>query len=131
LPVLDASAVVELLIGSELGRRLERRLGDDASLDAPHLIDFETAAAFRRLVARGLLEPSRAADALDDLARLPLKRYPAEALLPRIWELRETHTAYDAAYVALAELLATPLLTSDGRLARSHGHEAAIELFAS
>ena len=130
MPVLDASAAVELLIGSEVGRQLRRRLRGIAPVDAPHLIDFETASALRRLVGRGLLEPQRAAQALADLARLSLERYPAEGLLSRMWELRATHTAYDAAYVALAELLAEPLLTTDGRLFRSQGHGAEIELFA-
>jgi predicted nucleic acid-binding protein len=131
LPVIDASAAVELLIGSEVGRALERRLGGIATLEAPHLIDFEAASALRRLEARELLEPRRAAEALADFARLPVERYPAEGLLSRIWELRVTHTAYDGAYVALAELLAEPLLTADAGLFRSHGHRAEIELFAS
>lgn len=65
---------------------------------------------------------------MEDLLALPIRRYPARPLLRRIWELRRTHTAYDASYVALAEALGVPLLTADARLARSHGHHAQIEL---
>ena len=65
---------------------------------------------------------------MTDLLDLPVHRHPHDILLPRIWELRRSVTAYDAAYVALAEALDAPLLTRDGKLARSHGHRARIEL---
>ncbi len=71
----------------------------------------------------------RADQALQDLRALSIVRYPHDVLLPRIWELRSSLTAYDAAYVALAEVLDAALLTCDGKLARSHGHDARIELF--
>ena len=76
----------------------------------------------------GELDDERGAQALDDLADLPIHRYPHDLLLPRIWELRANLTAYDAAYVALAEALGAPLLTRDARLAAAPGHEARIEV---
>lgn len=127
--VLDASAAVELLAGSRLGRAVAARIRPPAeSLHAPHLLDLEVAQALRRAVAGGALEPERARQALDDLLLLDLERYPHHRLLPRIWELRDNLTAYDAAYVALAELLDAPLLTADASLAASPGHTARIEL---
>jgi predicted nucleic acid-binding protein len=126
--IVDASALVEYLLGSAAGHRVADRLSRVETIDAPHLIDLEVSSALRRHVAAGTLEERRAADALTKLALSPLRRYPATLFLPRIWELRHTHTAYDAAYVALAEALDTPLVTLDARLARSHGHQATIEL---
>jgi predicted nucleic acid-binding protein len=128
VPVVDASAAVEYLLGTALGRRIGTRLDGVEMLDAPHVIDLEVAAAFRRLVAAGAVAAARASEALVELAEMPLRRYPASVFLPRVWELRDTHTPYDAAYVALAEALASPLVTVDARLARSHGHRAEIEL---
>jgi len=77
---------------------------------------------------RGQTDPDRADQALADLSDLPLHRYPHTRLLERVWELRENLTVYDASYVALAEVLAAPLVTRDGRLARAGGHRANIEL---
>lgn len=79
-----------------------------------------------RLVSE--ISNSRAEDVLDDLADLPLNRYPHDVLLSRIWELRNSATAYDAAYLALAEALDAPLVTRDRRLAASQGHRAKIEV---
>jgi len=78
--------------------------------------------------AGGRLSSRRALAALEDLLELPLERHEAAALLPRIWQLRQTLTPYDASYVALAEALDSPLLTTDARLARAHGHGARVEL---
>jgi predicted nucleic acid-binding protein len=66
--------------------------------------------------------------ALSDLAGVPLRRYPYDFLLPRVWELRDNLTAYDAVYVGLAEALDAPLLTRDRRLAAVAGHHARVEL---
>ena len=63
-----------------------------------------------------------------DLAELDLRRHPDDVLSSRIWELRANVTAYDAAYLALAEALRAPLLTTDGRLARAPGHRATVEV---
>lgn len=82
----------------------------------------------RRLVAQRHLDEDRAAQALQDLLDLPLFRHPHDIILQRIWELRGQLTAYDAAYVALAEALRAPLLTRDARLAHATGHRARIEL---
>jgi predicted nucleic acid-binding protein len=127
--VLDASTVVEVLLQTERGQRLEARLfAPGETLHVPHRLDVEAAHALRRAWLRGLLDEQRGAEALDDLAAWPLVRYPHELFLSRMWMLRHHVTAYDAVYVALAEALAVPLLTCDARLAASHGHDAVIEL---
>lgn len=127
--VVDASAVLELLLGTESSARAAARLLDPAeSLHAPHLLDIEVAQVLRRFVAAGELTATRGREALDDLGAMPITRYPHDILLPRIWELRANLTAYDAAYVALAEALGAPVLTSDTRLARAPGHRARVEL---
>ena len=107
---------------------VERRLFDEReSLHAPHLVDLEVAQALRRYAASGQISGDRGREALNDLAALRLVRWPHDALIPRIWTLRENLTAYDAAYVALAEALDAPLLTRDRRLAASSGHRAKVE----
>jgi predicted nucleic acid-binding protein len=127
--VPDASAVVEVLLQTERGRSLEARLfALGETLHVPHLIDVEVAHALRRAWHQGLINDRRAAEALNDLAAWALIRYPHDLFLPRIWALRHTVTAYDAAYVALAEALTVTLLTCDVRLAASHGHHAVIEV---
>jgi predicted nucleic acid-binding protein len=126
--VVDASVVLELLLRTPRGIRLERRLlGGAAALAAPHLIDVEVAQVLRRYARTGELDDRRGGEALEDLADLPIDRYPHVLLVPRIWALRAGLTAYDAAYVALAELLRAPLLTCDKRLGRTTGHAARIE----
>ena len=118
--VLDASAVLELLLGTELGRAIAKRIADPAlGLHAPHLLDVEVAQALRRFVQCGELEEDTARIALEDLSSLDLERHAHEPLLGRIWALRENMTAYDATYVALAEALDAVLLTCDGKLART------------
>ena len=127
--VLDASAVIEVLLQTEAGIALTGRLlAPDTSLHTPYLLDVEVAQVLRRFTLRGELEPNRARQALEDLADLPVERYPHEILLPRIWALRENLTAYDAAYVALAEVLGATLLTCDGRISRASGHSARVEV---
>jgi predicted nucleic acid-binding protein len=74
----------------------------------------------------GEVSVPRANTAFNDFADLALVRYPATEFLPRIWALRSTLTPYDAAYVALSEALEAKLVTTDARLARSHGHRAEI-----
>jgi predicted nucleic acid-binding protein len=120
--VLDASAVVELLLGTASGRAIADRLDDpEVSLHAPHLVDVEVAQALRRYVREGQIDDASAGTALADLRALDLERHPHDPLLDRVWALRGNLTAYDAVYVALAEALDATLLTCDGRLVRAPG----------
>jgi predicted nucleic acid-binding protein len=129
LIVLDASAVLELLLATKAGRRVAERIRSPRlSLHVPHLLDLEVLQALRRYVAIGSLSLERAGMALESLVDLGLVRHEHDVLLPRIWALREKLTAYDAAYVALAEVLEAPLLTLDKRLASAPRHRARIEL---
>jgi len=129
LIVVDTSAIVSALAGSPPDPDLLARLSDDSDLHAPHLIDVEILSALRRLVATGRLTEERASDARVDFADLTILRYPHQPLADRMWELRHNITAYDAAFVALGEVLDAPVITCDGRLAAASGHSAAIELF--
>jgi predicted nucleic acid-binding protein len=130
--VLDASAAVEVLLQTAVGAPLtERLLVPDVSLHAPHLLDVEVAQVLRRFVAHGEIVAERARQALEDLADFPLERYSHVFLLPRIWGLRHNLTAYDAAYVALAEVLDATLLTCDGRIGRASGHSAVVEVIGA
>ena len=127
--VLDASAALELLLATAVGQRLGQRLtAMDHSIHAPEVIDLEVAHALRRQALAGSLPPERGRLALVDLSELDIMRYPHRDLLPAIWDLRDNFTAYDAAYVALAEALGAPLLTADHRLAAAPGSTATIEL---
>ena len=120
--VIDASAVIELLLGGERGRPVERWLVDhEGQLHAPALLDLEATQALRRLVSAGHVAEPRGRAAVEILQDLPVDRHASTALLPRIWELRGNLTAYDAAYIALAEALACPLLTYDTRIAEAPG----------
>ena len=127
--VVDASALLELLLNTPSGPLVARRLfAENETLHAPHLLDVEVAQVLRRYALSGELNPTRGRQALEDLADFPITRYPHDLLLSRIWELRHNITAYDAAYIALAEALAVPLLTRDAGLASATGHRAHIEL---
>jgi predicted nucleic acid-binding protein len=127
--VVDASALLEVLLATGAAPRVRERLFRiDQSLHAPHLLDLEIVQVLRRYRRNGELQAARAAEALEDLRDLPLVRYPHAPFVPRIWQLRDSLTAYDAAYVALAEALEAPLITRDSRLASAHGHRAKIEL---
>jgi predicted nucleic acid-binding protein len=128
LIVVDASALVELLLRGPAAQSLEQRLVVGNSLHAPELLDLEVTQVLRRHEARRQVDPSRCREALDDLTSISLLRHPHTHLLPRIWELRHNISAYDAVYVALAEYLDAPLLTRDRRLASAAGHSARIDL---
>ena len=130
LIVIDASALVDLLLRLPAAAAIEQRLWlDGAAPAAPHLIDVETVQALRRLAAVGAMNPDRAERAFAALAAFPIRRFAHAPLLGRVWRLRHALTAYDAVYVALAEALGAPLLTSDARLGRATGHRAVIEVF--
>ena len=125
--MLDASAAFDYLLeGGPSGEWARRLVEKETELAAPHVIDLELASALRRRVDRGEVSVPRANAAFADFADLALVRYPATEFLARIWALRSTLTPYDAAYVVLSEALDAKLITTDARLARSHGHRAEI-----
>jgi len=131
LIVVDASVFVAALVMPwEDSQRAWARLASDPDQHAPHFIDLEIAAAIRNRLARGGIPQPLADVAVARLAGLPVRRYPHLPLIPRMWELRHNLTPYDAAYVALAEVLDAVLVTADGRLARAVGPRCAIELLA-
>ena len=98
------------------------------TLHSPHLLDLEVVQVLRRYARSGELDPDRGLQALEDLSDFPLRRYPHDLFLPRIWELRNNVTAYDAVYLALAEVLDAPLVTRDTALVSARGHGARIEV---
>jgi predicted nucleic acid-binding protein len=119
--VVDASVVATVVAqDDERAGHLRRRLAGER-LFAPELVDVEVASAIRRARRTGRIEAERAVHALADLALLPLARVSHTVLLGRIWDLRDNLTAYDAAYVALAQVLDAPLMTGDAPLARAPG----------
>lgn len=127
--VIDASAMLEFLLQTPLGTRVEARLfreGDE--LHSPHLVDVEVTQGLRRLVRSGEVLSTRAAEAVADLADLDLHRHGHLDLLTRAWQLRENVTAYDAMYIALAEALNATVVTCDAPLAKTPGHRARIEV---
>jgi predicted nucleic acid-binding protein len=129
LIVLDASAAVDWLLQTPAGRRIDERIfSRNESLHSPHLLELEVAQVLRRLARERTVSADRADQATNDLIDLRIARYPHVVFLPRIWQLRHNFSAYDAAYVALAEELRAPLLTRDIRLASASGHHATIEL---
>src|SRR5262249_54491916 len=110
--------MLEALLRTPAAKEVEERLfAPDETLHAPHLIDVEVEQVIRRYTAAGEIDGERGRLALAALADFPVRRYPHGLLLPRIWALRNNLTAYDAAYVALAEALDAPLLTRDRRVA--------------
>jgi predicted nucleic acid-binding protein len=125
--VLDASAAIDYLVEERpYAEWVRERVAREPEFAAPHLIDLEVASGLRKAVVRSDLSDRRARAALGDFADFALARYPLTGLLPRIWTLRSALTPCDAAYVVLSEALAVPLVTTDRRLARSHGHRAEI-----
>ncbi|HKW56689.1 MAG TPA: type II toxin-antitoxin system VapC family toxin [Candidatus Acidoferrum sp.] len=127
--VLDASAAIEWLLQSPTGIKVDKRIfSPSESLHTPHLLDIEVAQVLRRYVREKTITAQRGQEGLEDLSDLPLNRYPHDFLIPRVWELRATLTAYDAVYVALAELLEAPLLTCDRGIASASGHSANVEV---
>ncbi len=130
--VLDASAAVRLLLNLRSADRIRERLGGaEESLHVPHLFDLEVTQTLRRYVIVGEVSDERGFAALADLSTMRLTHYPHMALVGRIWELKANISAYDAAYVALAEALYAPLLTTDKRLSRAPGHNAEVELYGA
>lgn len=118
-----------IVLGASGRVRIEKRMySRNESLHAPHLIDLEVTQVLRRLEREETISARRSDEALQDLADLRVTRYPHLVFLTRIWELRHNVSAYDAAYVVLAERLKAPLISRDARLAHSAGHAAKIEI---
>jgi predicted nucleic acid-binding protein len=129
--VVDASLLIRLLSNRPSDQLLRRRLAGRRTLHSPQLIDAEVASGVRGLLLGRWVETARAAEMLDDLASLPIRRHPVLPYQRRVIELRHNLTAYDAFYVALAESLGMPLLTSDAKLAMSTGHAAEVQIYPS
>jgi predicted nucleic acid-binding protein len=128
--VLDASAAIDWLLQTAVGKQIESRIySRGESLHAPHLLDLEVAQVLRRLVREVVVSAPRADQALHDLLNLRVTRYPHFVFLPHIWRLRHNLSAYDASYVALAEKLGATLITRDARLASASARAASVELF--
>lgn len=127
--VVDASAALDWLLRTPAGLRIEPHIYSQPPVHSPHLLDTEVAQVLRRFVRTGNISANRAELALRNLMDARITRYPHYHLLPRIWQLRHNLSAYDAAYVALAELLGATLVTRDQKLSRASGHHARIELF--
>ena len=115
-------------VPDDLHRRLKARAALEGLSLSDYLVDLEVAQVLRRYTASGEMDAQRGLQALEDLGDLPLVRYPHDLFLSRIWDLRDNLTAYDAAYVALAEALAAPLVTRDAALASRGAHRARVEL---
>lgn len=115
--VVDASAALAALLNDGAARRTIAA----EQIHVPHLIDPEIASGLRRRVAARQMDPDAAWSALNTWRRLGMTRYPVFSILDRVWQLRDNLSAYDASYVALAELLDCILLTADGRLGRAPG----------
>lgn len=126
--VVDASGMLELLLQSEHSNIIHVRvLSRDELLVAPQLTDIEVSRVLHRYWLAKEIPAKRGGEAIADLADFPLQRFPHTVLLPRIWQLRNNLSSYDAAYVALAEAIDAPLFTCDAKLAGSKGHRAKIE----
>lgn len=127
--VLDTSVAVELFVRDRPADAALLRRVLTGSAAAPELLDLESCNVVRKMVLRGELSTEDATDALRDIRESPVLRISHRHLVDRVWQLRDTLTAYDASYVALAELMGAPLLTCDARIAQASGHQAAVELY--
>ena len=123
--VVDASAIIEWLIGGSRGQEVGQAL-DGEEIHVPAHLDVEVAQVTRRLALNAVITPDRGRAMLELLADAPLRRVPLAPLLPRVWDLRKNLTSYDAVYVALAEALPVPLLTFDRKIPAAPGHQAEV-----
>lgn len=126
--VVDASCVAEVVLAGPDAEPVRARLEADPDQATPHLLDAEVLSVVRRTRLRGELDETAARLAIDDLESWPATRVDHRPLLDRAWQLRDSLSAPDALYVALAETLDATLLTLDRRLARSHGPRCAVEI---
>ncbi len=128
--VLDASAAVDWLLQTSAGRSIEKRIySRNETLHAPHLFDIEVTQVLRRLALHGVVSGHRADEAVRDLMDLRLTRYPHVLLLSRVWQLRHNFSAYDAAYIVLAEKLGATFVTRDARLATASRDAVRVDVF--
>lgn len=129
--ILDASSALDLLLTLGAHERIRERIERPGeTIHAPHVIDLEIVQGLRRLTRSRRVDPERSAAALEDFCDLRLERYAAIPFVERIWQLRDNVSAFDAAYIALAEALDAPLITADAALARAPGTRARIEVYA-
>jgi predicted nucleic acid-binding protein len=126
--VVDASCLFEVVADTERAEPIRTALVADTDHAAPHLVDAEVLGVIRRHRLNGALDPTAAAQAVDDLADWPGERYGHRSLLARAWDLRESVRSWDALYVALAEALDATLVTTDARLARARGPQCRVEI---
>jgi predicted nucleic acid-binding protein len=127
--VTDASFLVMALGDDGRGGAEARARLRGEELVAPHLVDVEVASALRRAALTGSTSQQRARQILQDLEDLPIERIAHSTVLPRVWELRDNYSAYDACYVAVAELFHTPLVTCDAKMAGGTGARCRFEVF--
>jgi predicted nucleic acid-binding protein len=125
--VLDASAAVELFLNADKAERIAERIAGEEWV-APQLIDLEVLQSLRKQHLLGEIDGHESSLARRSLATAPIERFAHTGFVERIWELRDNLTAYDAAYVALAERLGAPLVTCDAKLGAAPGHRARIEV---
>lgn len=125
--VVDCSAVVAGLVDSDSAGQWVEGLLAENGLAAPHLVLVEAANVLRRLELAGVISADNSAMAYADLLDIPIDLYPFEPFAARVWDLRQTVTAYDAWYVALAESLDASLVTLDEKLANSPGPQCSIQ----
>lgn len=126
--VLDASALVELLLATPRGVAVAQRIArKHETVHVPHLVDLEVASALRSLENHPQVSATEAVRAIGDLLAMPMRRYAHDPLLARVWQLRGNLTTYDAVYIALAEYLSAPLITCDAKLAAAPGHRATVD----
>lgn len=129
--VVDASCLVEVLIGGRSAEAVRQRLAGDRDHAAPHIIDVEAFGVIRREHLQGRLDATAATQAVEDMRLWPGERFGHRLLLTRCWELRDTVRGWDAMYVALAEALDAVLVTTDERLAAADGPTCRIEVVGS
>jgi predicted nucleic acid-binding protein len=127
--VLDTSAAVHCVVATRRDPALLARVAEAGTIHVPHLIDAEVLSALRGLALSRMLSDDRARDAWTDFDNLRLLRYPMSGFAERVWRLRHRMTAYDAAFVALAEALRLPLVTCDRKLAQAAPDDASVEVY--
>jgi predicted nucleic acid-binding protein len=127
--VADASVILEVLLRTPIGTEIEKQLfAPGETIHVPHLTDLEVLQVLRRYSKNTVLSAVRARQAIEDYTDMPLNRYPHVVLLQRVWDLRHNFTAYDAAYIALAEALDASLMTCNRAFA-TRGHRARVKVF--